>query len=179
MAPSTTPKAAAARKSARERPRRDGRTNTSSTAAASPTRRSTTPAGPASSKSLFANALPNCTEPIPPSTSTSGGTGRTRTILPAPSPSFGAAGRIVEMRTKSATSVLLTAAAATVLSGLAAAPALAQAASPGATGGGDPYFPRQGNGGYNVGHYDLRIAYTPASHHLAGVATIRARATQR
>ncbi|MDQ1667011.1 MAG: hypothetical protein QOH75_3042 [Actinomycetota bacterium] len=85
------------------------------------------------------------------------------------------------MRTKSATSVLLITAAATVLSGLTAAAATASSASsasPGATGGGDPYFPRQGNGGYNVAHYDLRIAYTPSSHHLAGVATIRARATQ-
>jgi len=82
------------------------------------------------------------------------------------------------MRTKSATSIILAAAAATVISGLTAAPALARSASPGASGGGDPYFPRQGNGGYNVGHYDLRIAYTPSTHHLSGVATIRARATQ-
>ena len=75
-------------------------------------------------------------------------------------------------------SILLAAAAATLLSGLTVAPALADVASPGATGGGDPYFPRQGNGGYDVGHYDLRIAYTPRDHYLRGQALIRARATQ-
>jgi aminopeptidase N len=65
-----------------------------------------------------------------------------------------------------------------VLSGLTAAPAAAQTASPGATGGGDPYFPRQGNGGYNVSHYDVRIAYAPSSHHLTGLTAVDARATQ-
>ena len=82
------------------------------------------------------------------------------------------------MRTKSATSILLTAAAATVLGGLTAAPALAAGATPGAIGGGDPYFPRQGNGGYDVSSYDLHIAYRPAGHQLSGRAIISARATQ-
>jgi aminopeptidase N len=62
------------------------------------------------------------------------------------------------------------------LVGLVAGPSLA--ATPGAPGGGDPYFPLQGNGGYDVGHYDLALSFTPSSGHLAGVATIRATATQ-
>ena len=34
-------------------------------------------------------------------------------------------------------------------------------AEPGAPGAGDPYFPLDGNGGYDVGHYDLAIRYDP------------------
>jgi len=49
---------------------------------------------------------------------------------------------------------------------------------PGAPGIGDPYFPTDGNGGYDVRHYDLRIAYDPDTDRLRGHATIRARATQ-
>jgi aminopeptidase N len=60
--------------------------------------------------------------------------------------------------------------------GLVAGPALA--AAPGAPGAGDPYFPLQGNGGYDVGHYDLALSFTPATGRLAGVATVRATATQ-
>jgi aminopeptidase N len=47
---------------------------------------------------------------------------------------------------------------------------------PGAPGVGDPYFPREGNGGYDVGHYDLALAYVPTSHRLRGTATITATA---
>jgi hypothetical protein len=50
--------------------------------------------------------------------------------------------------------------------------------TPGAPGAGDPYFPLDGNGGYDVGHYDLEVAYDPATDVLQGEATIRARATQ-
>ncbi|MFG3498654.1 M1 family metallopeptidase [Streptomyces sp. NPDC047928] len=50
--------------------------------------------------------------------------------------------------------------------------------TPGAAGLRDPYFPRLGNGGYDVGHYDLTLAYDPASGRLDGTATITARATQ-
>src|SRR4051812_828425 len=49
---------------------------------------------------------------------------------------------------------------------------------PGSPGIGDPYFPFDGNGGYDVKHYDLDIAYDPPTDVLRGVATIRARATQ-
>jgi aminopeptidase N len=52
-------------------------------------------------------------------------------------------------------------------------------ATPGSVGIGDPYYPLDGNGGYDVKHYDLAIRYNPASDSLAGVADIRARATQR
>ena len=53
------------------------------------------------------------------------------------------------------------------------------AASPGADGVGDPYYPQDGNGGYRVGHYDVRLDYDPAKpDHLAGDARISAVATQ-
>lgn len=64
---------------------------------------------------------------------------------------------------------------------LAAAALLTVSASsgaPGDPGGGDPYFPGQGNGGYDAGHYDLVFDYNPSSNVLSGVATIRARTTQ-
>lgn len=57
------------------------------------------------------------------------------------------------------------------------APAPARFA-PGAAGVGDSYFPLDGNGGYDVGHYDLDITYDPATDVLRGTATISARATQ-
>ena len=43
---------------------------------------------------------------------------------------------------------------------------------------GDEYFPLDGNGGYDVKHYDLDLAYDPATDTLTGVARIEARATQ-
>ncbi len=49
---------------------------------------------------------------------------------------------------------------------------------PGAPGAGDPYFPLDGNGGYDVKHYLLDVKYQPATDVLTGVATISARATQ-
>jgi aminopeptidase N len=50
--------------------------------------------------------------------------------------------------------------------------------TPGSAGAGDPYFPLQGNGGYQVLHYDLGIGYQPSTRHLTGTATIAAQATQ-
>src|SRR6478609_10861783 len=50
--------------------------------------------------------------------------------------------------------------------------------SPGAAGLGDPYYPLDGNGGYDVGRYLLELSYEPATGFLAGSATIHARATQ-
>ena len=71
---------------------------------------------------------------------------------------------------------------------LALAPGIGQADSvhgdskrdfqPGAAGAGDPYFPLDGNGGYDVQHYLLDVTYDPATDVLTGVATITARATQ-
>ncbi len=49
---------------------------------------------------------------------------------------------------------------------------------PGAPGVGDPYFPLEGNGGYDVKHYDLDLSYSPDTHLLQGSNTITATATQ-
>lgn len=49
---------------------------------------------------------------------------------------------------------------------------------PGADGAGDPYFPKYGNGGYDVASYDLQVRYDPRTDRLDGTATITATATQ-
>ena len=62
---------------------------------------------------------------------------------------------------------------------LALAPAAARAAfTPGSAGVGDPFFPLQGNGGYDASSYDLDLAYQPGSQRLRATATIVAVATQ-
>src|SRR5918997_6143674 len=48
----------------------------------------------------------------------------------------------------------------------------------GAEGIGDPYFPRAGNGGYDVTGYDIQIRYDPATGRLEGNTTITALATE-
>jgi len=48
----------------------------------------------------------------------------------------------------------------------------------GAAGIGDPYFPGDGNGGYDVQHYDLAVSYDPTTDKLIGTATITAKTTQ-
>ncbi|WP_335935211.1 M1 family metallopeptidase [Streptomyces sp. PTD5-9] len=50
--------------------------------------------------------------------------------------------------------------------------------TPGASGLRDPYFPKLGNGGYDVTHYDLVLDVDPDAHRLRGTAAITARATQ-
>ncbi|MEV4677501.1 M1 family metallopeptidase [Actinomadura sp. NPDC049382] len=50
--------------------------------------------------------------------------------------------------------------------------------TPGAPGVGDPYFPLEGNGGYDVAHYSLDLSYDPDHDQLDGTVTITARATQ-
>jgi aminopeptidase N len=71
-----------------------------------------------------------------------------------------------------------------VLVGLLPATAVADdghgrgAPTPGAPGIGDPYYPLDGNGGYDVGHYDLDLRYDPATDVLSGTATVEATATQ-
>ncbi|CQR63355.1 M1 family metallopeptidase [Streptomyces leeuwenhoekii] len=50
--------------------------------------------------------------------------------------------------------------------------------TPGGSGVRDPYFPKAGNGGYDVTHYALDLAYEPGAHRLTGTATLTARATQ-
>ncbi|MFG2420190.1 M1 family metallopeptidase [Streptomyces sp. NPDC048448] len=42
----------------------------------------------------------------------------------------------------------------------------------------DPYFPKMGNGGYDVTHYALTLSYDPGSKRLRGTARITARATR-
>ncbi|WP_439959628.1 M1 family metallopeptidase [Streptomyces luteocolor] len=51
--------------------------------------------------------------------------------------------------------------------------------TPGADGVRDPYFPKLGNGGYDVAHYGLKLGYDPESRHLTGTAEITARATKK
>ncbi|WP_328390595.1 M1 family metallopeptidase [Nocardia sp. NBC_00416] len=68
-----------------------------------------------------------------------------------------------------------------VLSSPTLTPAAAQAPSgplAGAQGLGDPYFPLDGNGGYDVEHYDVTLGYDPAGHQLTGSTRIDANATQ-
>ncbi|MFD7441546.1 M1 family metallopeptidase [Streptomyces sp. NPDC059909] len=50
--------------------------------------------------------------------------------------------------------------------------------TPGAAGLRDPYFPKLGNGGYDVRHYALTLDYEPKTGRLTGTAEITARATQ-
>jgi aminopeptidase N len=50
--------------------------------------------------------------------------------------------------------------------------------TPGSSGVGDPYFPHEGNGGYDARHYSLRLSYDPDTHRLAGSDTVTAVATQ-
>jgi len=59
-----------------------------------------------------------------------------------------------------------------------AAPVRAPLFSPGAPGAGDPYFPDMGNGGYDVRHYDIRLAFDPRTKAISATTTILARATQ-
>src|SRR4051794_10511347 len=61
---------------------------------------------------------------------------------------------------------------------LAAPSAAADRFTPGAAGLGDPFFPDAGNGGYDVSHYRLTLAYEPSSNRLSGTAVVTARATQ-
>jgi hypothetical protein len=70
----------------------------------------------------------------------------------------------------------------TVVLALAGAPAAAQAKGvafkPGAPGIGDPYFPLDGNGGYDVSHYGLTVSYDPDSDVLRGLAKLDITAKQ-
>jgi aminopeptidase N len=85
-------------------------------------------------------------------------------------------------------STRLTAAVAAIAALALAAPAVARAHpggshfQPGAPGVGDPYFPQEGNGGYDVTHYDLSFSYDPGQpidqRQLDGLMIITARATQ-
>ena len=58
------------------------------------------------------------------------------------------------------------------------APASAGSSTIGSSGVGDPFFPLAGNGGYDVQHYDLTMAWDPAKGKLDATADIQAKATQ-
>ncbi|MGW0518815.1 M1 family metallopeptidase [Crossiella sp. NPDC003009] len=60
---------------------------------------------------------------------------------------------------------------------LGAGTALA-APEPGKDGVGDPYYPTDGNGGYDVSKYDLNLSYNPGSKLLDATAKITAKTTQ-
>ena len=60
----------------------------------------------------------------------------------------------------------------------ASTPSSAPAFAPGAEGIGDAYFPKYGNGGYDVAGYDLKLRFDPKTDELSGTATITATATQ-
>ncbi|MFI6579531.1 M1 family metallopeptidase [Embleya sp. NPDC050493] len=53
------------------------------------------------------------------------------------------------------------------------------AATPGAPGAGDPYFPLSGNGGYHVAHYGLDLDYTPETRRLEGTADLAVTTTRK
>ncbi|MEV0279429.1 M1 family metallopeptidase [Streptomyces sp. NPDC050610] len=78
------------------------------------------------------------------------------------------------MRTTRRTALLGALSGSLVLSALSTLPA---SAAIGGSGVGDPYFPDDGNSGYHVSHYDVRVAYDPAhSHYLDGDTTVTATA---
>jgi aminopeptidase N len=57
-------------------------------------------------------------------------------------------------------------------------PGTAGPATAGSDGAGDPYYPTDGNGGYDVTSYDVSISYDPPSRHLDGDTTVTAVALQ-
>jgi aminopeptidase N len=61
---------------------------------------------------------------------------------------------------------------------LLAVPASADDGTVGAPGLGDQAYPLDGNGGYQVDHYNLRLSYDPPADRLWGTTTILARTTQ-
>ncbi|KAA8881864.1 M1 family metallopeptidase [Nocardia colli] len=61
------------------------------------------------------------------------------------------------------------------VAGCVAPPADPAAGTPGL---GDPYYPMDGNGGYDVSHYDVQISYDPPTRRLAGSTRIEAVSTQ-
>lgn len=69
---------------------------------------------------------------------------------------------------------------------VAASPASTQRRPPppppavaGAPSGGESYYPTDGNGGYQVLDYRVKIRYNPDNHHLDGDTSLTAAATQR
>lgn len=65
-----------------------------------------------------------------------------------------------------------------LLAGLSGPAGAAVSPTVGAPGVGDPYFPRDGNGGIDVRHYDVRVAYDFSRGRLTGRAALRVVPTQ-
>ncbi|MET9907578.1 M1 family metallopeptidase [Streptomyces sp. NPDC006476] len=84
--------------------------------------------------------------------------------------------RLSRRQTVARTAVPLTIPVA--LAALLAGSGTAVAATGGAPGAGDPYFPLAGNGGYHVEHYGLTLRYDTSTRHLDATAVLTARATQ-
>jgi hypothetical protein len=61
---------------------------------------------------------------------------------------------------------------------LAPGAAVAAPGTIGSASGSDPYFPRDGNGGYDVAHYEIADSYVPGTDRLWGLTALRAVATQ-
>src|ERR1041385_4714599 len=66
----------------------------------------------------------------------------------------------------------------TALAGVLFTTTASAVGTPGAAGIGDAYYPLDGNGGYDVGHYDIRLTYDPQFDLVSGTTTILATATQ-
>jgi aminopeptidase N len=64
------------------------------------------------------------------------------------------------------------------LASVGAAQARGQSFAAGAAGAGDSLFPRAGNGGYDVSHYDISLRYAPNSRRIHATTKIFATATQ-
>ncbi|HTI20055.1 MAG TPA: M1 family metallopeptidase [Kutzneria sp.] len=62
--------------------------------------------------------------------------------------------------------------------GIASAGQDFQRPTAGSDGGGDSYYPQDGNGGYDVADYNLKVGYDPATRQLTGLERITAAATQ-
>jgi aminopeptidase N len=62
--------------------------------------------------------------------------------------------------------------------GLGPASAAEPASSNGSAGGGDSYYPQDGNGGYDVEHYDIHDTYRIHDGRLSGWTDVTARSTQ-
>ncbi len=61
---------------------------------------------------------------------------------------------------------------------LMTAASVSVAQQPGSDGLGDRLYPKLGNGGYDVQHYDIDLRFTPATYRISATTTIDAIATQ-
>ncbi len=86
---------------------------------------------------------------------------------------------MVLMLRRSSPLTAVLAAGLTLTASLVTAPAAwADTYTPGSAGLGDPYFPHAGNGGYDAGHYAIKLRFTPKTHHISATTTITATATK-